>query len=139
MPLAEIAALLARCPRVSVLITSREALRVRGERVFPLMPLPLPEADHLPSIDGVGPHPRGRALHRARNRESTLTLRSRSDNAAAVSAICRRLDGLPLAIELAAAWIKCLATRCAIGPARETAALAHWRQPGSAATAAHDA
>ena len=104
---AEIATLLARCPRVSILITSREALRVRGERVFPLMPLPLPEADHLPSIDGVGPRSCGRALRRARSRESPYFALT-TDNAAAVSAICRRLDGLPLAIELAAAWTSVL-------------------------------
>ena len=66
---AEIATLLARCPRVSILITSREALRVRGERVFPLMPLPLPEADHLPSIE-CWLHPCGRAVRRAHSRET---------------------------------------------------------------------
>ncbi len=104
---AEVATLLARCPRVSVLITSREALHVRGERVFPLMPLRLPGADHLPSIDVLARIP-AVALFIERATANNPDFALTSDNAAAVSAICRRLDGLPLAIELAAAWTSVL-------------------------------
>src|SRR5215208_4636190 len=104
---AEIATLLARCPRMSVLITSREALRVRGERVFPLMPLPLPEADHLPSMEELACVP-AVALFVERATANLPAFALTTDNALAVSAICRRLDGLPLAIELAAAWINVL-------------------------------
>jgi predicted ATPase/DNA-binding XRE family transcriptional regulator len=104
---AEVATLLARCPRVSVLITSREALHVRGERVFPLMPLRLPEVDQLPPIDVLARIP-AVALFIERATANNPDFALTSDNAAAVSAICRRLDGLPLAIELAAAWTSVL-------------------------------
>jgi predicted ATPase/transcriptional regulator with XRE-family HTH domain len=104
---AEIAALLARCPHLSVLVTSREALHVRGERVFPLMPLPLPAADHLPSLDELARIP-AVALFVERASANHPDFALTTDNAPAVAAICRRLDGLPLAIELAAAWTNVL-------------------------------
>ncbi len=66
----EIAALLSRVPRLSVLATSREAFRVRGERSFPLLPLPLPAVDQRSVDDETRSRPLGRALRRARNRES---------------------------------------------------------------------
>ncbi len=103
----DIAALLAACPHLSVLATSREALRVRGERAFPLPPLPLPMSTHLSSVDELARGP-AVALFVERAAASHPSFVLTPDNAAAVAAICRRLDGLPLAIELAAAWIRVL-------------------------------
>ena len=104
---AEIATLLGTCPHVSVLVTSREALHVRGERVVPLMPLRLPAADHLPPIEALARIP-AVALFVERATANHPHFALTMDNASAVAAICRRLDGLPLAIELAAAWINVL-------------------------------
>ena len=103
----DIAALLAVCPHLSVLATSREVLRVRGEHVFPLLPLPLPPSGHQTALDETARIPAvalfiERAI--ANHPDFALT----TDNTLAVAAICRRLDGLPLAIELAAAWINVL-------------------------------
>jgi predicted ATPase/DNA-binding XRE family transcriptional regulator len=103
----EIAALLAACPHLSVLATSRAALRVRGEREVPLLPLPLPASDRRSSVADVALVP-AVALFLERATASAPRFALTSDNAAAVAAICRRLDGLPLAIELAAAWIRVL-------------------------------
>ncbi len=103
----EIAALLASCPQLSVLATSRATLRVRGERVFPLSPLPLPTAEKLPVVEALARVPTV-ALFLERATASQPTFALTPDNAPAVAAICRRLDGLPLAIELAAAWIRVL-------------------------------
>ena len=88
-----------------MLVTSREALHIRGEHLFPVPPLSLPTARRADGIRADDRPVRGDpAVRRARPRRPAgvpLT----DDNAAAVAEICRRLDGLPLAIELAAARI----------------------------------
>lgn len=92
--------LLATCPNLRLLVTSREALRVRGEHEFPLHPLPLPPADAV-TRDTAGAYDAVRLfVERAQaiNPDFALT----DENAPHVAAICRRLDGLPLALELAA-------------------------------------
>ncbi|HEX6539312.1 MAG TPA: hypothetical protein VF155_09050 [Candidatus Dormibacteraeota bacterium] len=83
------AALVARCPTLTVLATSRIPLRIRGETVIPVQPLPSPDAMTL-------------FCDRARNVAPGFELTA--VNTAALSEICSRLDGLPLAIELAASW-----------------------------------
>lgn len=87
--------LLARCPRLTVLATSREPLGVPGEAVRPVDPLPDPTALRLLAERGAAARPG----FRVDADEST---------AAAAAEICRRLDGLPLAIELAAARLRML-------------------------------
>jgi len=98
-----VASLLAAAPSLRVLATSRTPLRIGGEREYPVGPLAL-EADHAVP-DGVAPAVQlfvDRAVSVAP--EFTLT----ETNASVVEAICRRLDALPLAIELAAPWLKVL-------------------------------
>jgi predicted ATPase/DNA-binding XRE family transcriptional regulator len=90
---ADIAALLSAGPRVTVLATSREPFRVRGEREFPVLPLP-----DVPAV----------ALFVDRTAEVMPDFVLKPENSATVAAICQRLDGLPLAIELAAARVKVL-------------------------------
>ena len=103
----EVGALLAANPTVSILATSRAALHIRGEHEFPLQPLPLPTVDRLPPLEELAQVPAVALfvdLAAASRPDFTLT----PGNAAAVASICRRLDGLPLAIELAAARVKVL-------------------------------
>jgi predicted ATPase/DNA-binding XRE family transcriptional regulator len=103
----EIAALLAACPRLAVLATSREALRLRGERLFPVSPLPLPACERVVSVEEVARVPAvALFVERATANHPGFVLSP--ENASIVAAICRRLDGLPLAIELAAAWTNAL-------------------------------
>jgi predicted ATPase len=103
----EIAALLAASPGLALLATSREPLHVRGERVFPLSPLPVPDREHdLPIADLL--HSPAVALFVERATAVQPDVALTEDNAAAIVAICRRLDGLPLAIELAAARVNVL-------------------------------
>jgi predicted ATPase len=91
----------AECPGVTVLATSREAIDVSGEVVHVVAPLRLPEAGVAP-----GPHELAEvesvALFLARAAEASPEFRLTTDNAAAIASLCRRVDGLPLAIEIAA-------------------------------------
>jgi non-specific serine/threonine protein kinase len=102
-----IADLLAACPRLAVLVTSRARLRLSGEREFPIAPLPLPASGDAVAAGSATETAAVRLFverARALNPEFGLT----GENAQAVVEICRRLDGLPLAIELAAARLKVL-------------------------------
>ena len=89
---------------LELLITSRMALRLQGEHQFPVSPLPLPDSTRLPSQESLATNAAVTLfVRRARQIRPTFALTTK--NAAAVAEICRRLDGLPLAIELAAARI----------------------------------
>jgi predicted ATPase/class 3 adenylate cyclase/DNA-binding CsgD family transcriptional regulator len=94
-------ALMRSCPRASLLITSREPLGISGEHVFRVPPLPVPPADlAVPSQLAAFESVQLFAEHAAMRRQGFVL---DADNAAAVAAVCVRLDGIPLALELAAA------------------------------------
>ncbi len=100
-----VADLLAACPGLKVLVTSRVRLRVSGEQEYPVPPL------ELPARGNAGDDPASAAavrLFAERAQAVKLGFSLTPENAPAVVAICRRLDGLPLAIELAAARVKVL-------------------------------
>jgi len=97
-----IADLLAASPGLCVLATSRAPLRIRGEREYPLAPLQLPDPVELGSLDDLAEVEAVR-LFVERTRAVDPAFALTTDNAVAVAGICARLDGLPLAIELAAA------------------------------------
>lgn len=98
----EIAALIEACRNLCVLATSRAPLRVRGEQEHPVPPLEVPDPSHVPDLEDVGGAPAVRLfVERARTASPAFELTRQ--NAASVAAICWRLDGLPLALELAAA------------------------------------
>jgi predicted ATPase/DNA-binding CsgD family transcriptional regulator/transcriptional regulator with XRE-family HTH domain len=103
----DVADLVASCPDISVLVTSRAPLRLRGEREYPLVPLELPDLTRVPTLDEVADSAAVQLfLHYAQSLQPAFELDR--TNAAAIAAICRRLEGLPLAIELAAARIRLL-------------------------------
>jgi predicted ATPase len=111
-----IADLLSRAPRTRILVTSRESLRVTGEQVFRVAPLPRPEPALWRSPDSLLDRERSPAvnlfLERAGAVRPDLELHPHDDdgqrNLAAIAEICHHLDGLPLAIELAAAQVQVL-------------------------------
>jgi predicted ATPase/DNA-binding CsgD family transcriptional regulator/DNA-binding XRE family transcriptional regulator len=94
--------LLVAAPTLTLLVTSREALRLRWERTFPVQPLALPDTRHLPPPDALATVP-AVALFLERARVLDPEFRLTADTAAATAELCVRLDGLPLAIELVAA------------------------------------
>ena len=91
--------LVTACPRITVLLTSRERLRIDAEHVFPVPPLSLPGGEGVPDPAGSA----AIALFVERARAVAPDLAASRDDVAVIAEICRRLDGLPLAIELAAA------------------------------------
>ncbi len=102
-----LAELLEACPELKILVTSREVLHLRAEQQFLVSPLALPDLRHLPESPALAQYAAvALFLQRAQaiNPDIQLTL----ENAACIAEICTRLDGLPLALELAAARIKLL-------------------------------
>lgn len=104
--------LLARCPRLVILATSREPLRIPGEQVWPVptLPLPAPLPGGPVSAAALAALAANACiqLFTARAQAQQPGFRLTAANAPAVSEICRRLDGIPLAIELAAAHVRTL-------------------------------
>ena len=102
-----VAELLEASPAIKILVTSRALLRVYGEHEFPVPPLALPDLNQLPDIETLSQYPAVTLfLQRATALKPEFALTQ--ENVRAVAEICARLDGLPLAIELAAARIKML-------------------------------
>jgi predicted ATPase/class 3 adenylate cyclase len=100
-----VADLLTGCPRLKVLVTSREGLHLRAEHAYAVPPLRLPEPKHLPDLVALCQY-EAVALFIERAQTVTSEFQVSTANAPAVAEICVRLDGLPLAIELAAARIR---------------------------------
>jgi predicted ATPase/DNA-binding SARP family transcriptional activator len=108
LPAANIVSWLIReCPRLKILVTSREPLCVQGEQEVPVLPLPVSEEnaerpanglEHFPAVDLF--------VQRARSVRPDFCINATNDKA--VASICTALDGLPLAIEMAALWIRLL-------------------------------
>jgi len=99
--------LLAACEGLTILATSREVLGVDGEHSWPVPPLSLPGSEPVPSAEVLAGFDAIK-LFEQRARLVLPVFRIADDNAAAVAEVCRRLDGLPLAIELAAARMRVL-------------------------------
>jgi predicted ATPase/DNA-binding CsgD family transcriptional regulator len=99
--------LLSTCPGLCILSTSREALNIPGERVWLVPSLSLPETSHLPPIEGLAQYG---AIQLFIERAAAIlpSFQLTAENAAPVLQICRRLDGIPLATELAAARVNVL-------------------------------
>ncbi|MGW4126403.1 protein kinase domain-containing protein [Nocardia sp. NPDC004711] len=98
-------ALLRACPEVRILTTSREALAIGGESVFPVPPLRVPHHADEPALRGVA-HYDALTLFAERAATAVPSFALNEDNKVDVARICARLDGLPLAIELAAARLR---------------------------------
>jgi len=110
----ELDELLARCPGLEILSTSRTVLRVRAEREYPVAPLTVPAFSERPPMEALASLPAVRLfVDRAQAVRYDFALTE--DNASAVVEICRRLDGLPLAIELAAARTRLLEPNALLG------------------------
>ena len=103
----QVADLLTSCPQLKMLVTSREVLHVRAEHEFAVPPLELPDLAHLPNHAALALSP-SVALFLQRAQAVKPEFQLTTSNARAVAEICIRLDGLPLAIELAAARMKLL-------------------------------
>jgi predicted ATPase len=99
--------LLATCAGLKVLATSRVPLQLRGERQVPILPLGVPETEGSRSREDIAESEAVR-LFVARGQEVKPEFALNDDNVEAIADICRRLDGLPLALELAAVRVKVL-------------------------------
>jgi predicted ATPase/class 3 adenylate cyclase/DNA-binding XRE family transcriptional regulator len=101
----QVADLLSACPGLKILVTSQAVLHVRAEREFAVPPLDVPNPRRLPELVALAQY-EAVALFIARAQAAKPDFQMTHANAAAIAGICTRLDGLPLALELAAARIK---------------------------------
>lgn len=100
--------LLEAAPSLKLLVTSRALLRLSAEHQYPVSPLELPDPQKLPSVAALRDLP-AVALFVERAQALKPGFGLTENNAQAVAEICLRVDGLPLALELAAAWVRFLA------------------------------
>lgn len=105
----QVSQLAAACPHLKLLVTSRVPLRIRGEKEYAVTPLQVPDTKpgHLPPLEQLTQY-EAVSLFIQRATDVKADFQVTNDNAPAVAEICARLDGLPLAIELAAARVKML-------------------------------
>ncbi len=102
-----VAELLARCPTLTILATSRASLQISGEYEYQVTPLQIADMTDRPSLEDLGRSDAVR-LFVARSQGVKPDFALTEENGSAIVEVCRRLDGLPLAIELAAARVKVL-------------------------------
>jgi len=103
----DVARLVDSCPELRIVTTSRTRLRIADESEYPLAPLELPPPSDTDSTESLMAYP-AVALFVERAAATRGTFELTPENARAVTAVCRRLDGLPLALELAAARLRLL-------------------------------
>jgi predicted ATPase/DNA-binding CsgD family transcriptional regulator len=121
-----LAELLLAAPHLAVLVTSREALHLRWEQIFPVPPLALPDLQRLPSLEELAAIPAiALFLQRAQAIDPTFALRD--DTAQAVAELCVHMDGLPLAIELAAARTALLSPQMILERLGQRLSLLRWQ------------
>ncbi len=106
--------LLQASPRLKLLISSRAVLRVYGEQEFAVEPLRLPDLRALPSLEALSQY-EAVSLFIERAVGAKPDFQATNDNAPAIAGICERVDGLPLAIELAAARVKLFSPQALLG------------------------
>jgi predicted ATPase/DNA-binding CsgD family transcriptional regulator/tetratricopeptide (TPR) repeat protein len=106
--------LLLICPHIKLLITSRAVLHIGGEQEYAVPPLAVPDLQHLPEPEALS-QSAAVALFLQRAKAIKPAFQLTSANLGAIAEICVRLDGLPLAIELAAARINLLSPRALLG------------------------
>jgi predicted ATPase/class 3 adenylate cyclase len=104
----DVVGLVESCPGLQIVTTSRTPLRIAAEREYALDPLELPPPSDPASTESLGSYP-AIALFVERAKLTRGSFELTPENAGAVAAVCRRLDGLPLALELAAARLRLLA------------------------------
>jgi predicted ATPase len=121
----DVAGLVGSCPEATVLATSRTPLRVRGEQEYPVGPLALPASTLSPDVRGVLGSPAG-GLFVERAKAASPSFEVTEDNAADVAAICWRLAGLPLALELVAARVRFLEPAALLSRLDRAALSASW-------------
>ncbi len=123
-----LADLLASCPGITLLVTSRAALHLRWEQTYQVPPLALPDPRHLPPLPELARVP-AVALFLQRAQALTSDMALTADNAPAVAELCVQLDGLPLAIELAAARTPVLSPRMILERLEQRLTLLRWDAP----------
>jgi predicted ATPase/DNA-binding SARP family transcriptional activator len=124
--------LLQACPALKIVVTSRTPLRLRGEQRYPVAPLPLPAQDDRTELERLRDNP-AVALFVARAQAVVPHFALSPENSSAIAAICARVDGLPLAIELAAARVRLLPPPLLLRRLQAaTGGVLHLLQPGGA-------
>jgi predicted ATPase/DNA-binding NarL/FixJ family response regulator/transcriptional regulator with XRE-family HTH domain len=124
----QVAGVLAACPGVKLLVTSRTRLSLRWEHSLPLAPLPVPESPLPPTVETLAAVP-AVALFLERVRASNPAFALTAENAAAVAALCQHLEGLPLALELAAAGANVLTPAEMLAWVEQRPLLLSWDAP----------